>query len=401
MVDVTTQYNTYPYPHRDPADERRRLITGSPSWPVEMDHYLFAGRRDWSQPLRVLVAGGGTGDGLIQLATLMRAARKPFEITYVDLSDTARAIAEARARERGLDHIAFHTGSLLDAPQMGEFDYIDCCGVLHHLPDPDAGFAALAAALAPKGGIGLMVYAPLGRSGVYPLQQAFGALFEGLSAADRLAQARRVLENLPRGHPFVTNPHLVDHENSDAGFYDLLLHSQDRPYALRDLVDALTRAGLGLSGLVPRALYDLERLLPEGGAGIPDTMDETARMAAAEQLRGTIKTHIAYAAPQARAARPAGPTPDAVPHLKGVEASKLAKQVARRGMVSVTLGVTRVSAALPPEAAPLLARINGRRCLSEISAQARLDPFRANALWQKLDHELGGWGLLHYSGLLL
>jgi hypothetical protein len=48
MSDVEAQYEAYPYPERDPADEAKRLIVGSPSHPVELDHYLFAGRRDWT-----------------------------------------------------------------------------------------------------------------------------------------------------------------------------------------------------------------------------------------------------------------------------------------------------------------------------------------------------------------
>ena len=68
MNDVRDQYEAFPYPERDSKDEAKRLITGSPSLPVEMDHWLWGGQRDWSQTLRVLVAGGGTGDGLVQLA---------------------------------------------------------------------------------------------------------------------------------------------------------------------------------------------------------------------------------------------------------------------------------------------------------------------------------------------
>jgi len=140
MSNVKAQYEAYPYPQRDPADEAKRLITGSPSDPREIDHFLFGGRRDWSKPLRALFAGGGTGDGLIQLAQMLTIARRPYDITYVDLSSASRAVAEARAKQRGLSGITFHTGSLLDAAGYGSFDYIDCCGVLHHLPDPAAGF---------------------------------------------------------------------------------------------------------------------------------------------------------------------------------------------------------------------------------------------------------------------
>ena len=68
MDPVKRQYEAYPYPDRDPADEAKRLITGSPSDPPEIDHMLFGGVRDWRAPFRALVAGGGTGDGLMLLA---------------------------------------------------------------------------------------------------------------------------------------------------------------------------------------------------------------------------------------------------------------------------------------------------------------------------------------------
>ncbi len=202
MDPVRRQYETYPYPERDPADEAKRLIEGSPSHPVEIDHFLYGGRRDWSQPFRALVAGGGTGDGLIMLAVKLADIGCPAEITYLDMSEASRAVAEARAAARGLGSIRFVTGDLLTAPEYGAFDYIDCCGVLHHLADPDAGFRALAEALAPGGGIGLMVYAPHGRTGVYPLQAAFGRLFAGDPPEDQVRLARHVLGGLPETNWF-------------------------------------------------------------------------------------------------------------------------------------------------------------------------------------------------------
>ncbi|MEM0924096.1 MAG: class I SAM-dependent methyltransferase, partial [Pseudomonadota bacterium] len=36
MTSVKDQYEAYPYPARDPADEAKRLIAGSPSDPVEV-----------------------------------------------------------------------------------------------------------------------------------------------------------------------------------------------------------------------------------------------------------------------------------------------------------------------------------------------------------------------------
>lgn len=397
MVSVSEQYEAFPYPERDPRDERKRLITGSPSHPVELDHYLFAGRRDWSTPLRVLVAGGGTGDGLIQLAHFLKVARHPHEITYVDLSCASREIAEARARERGLTGIRFQSGSLLDAADFGEFDYIDCCGVLHHLPDPDLGFAALRAALAPGGGMGFMVYAPLGRSGVYPLQEAFGALFRDLPPKKRLKAAKEAFEKLPDGHPFKCNPHLGDHHRSDAGFYDLLLHGQDRAYDVTALGAALDRAGWALASFTTPALYDPSRF-----AAVPDCMAPLERMALAEKLCGTMRTHIAYAvaANEATGRVADGRDKDLVPHVIGVPAEALAKAVSEGRQIPVKSGGETIMLRLPREAAPLLARVNGRRSLAELAAETRVDSARFDTLWRRAAGPLTQWGMLLYSSFL-
>ena len=110
---VRDQYEAYPYPARDPADEANRLITGSPSHILEIEHFIFAGGRAGN--LRALVAGGGTGDGTIMLAQQL-ADRGAGTVTYLDMSAASLAIARARAKARGLKNITFHQGSLLDLP---------------------------------------------------------------------------------------------------------------------------------------------------------------------------------------------------------------------------------------------------------------------------------------------
>ncbi|MBS0124551.1 class I SAM-dependent methyltransferase [Thetidibacter halocola] len=395
MVSVTEQYEAYPYPERDPADEVRRLITGSPSHPLEIDHWLYVGKRDWSHPFRALVAGGGTGDGLIQLAQVLTSARVPHEITYVDLSTAARGIAEARAAARNLTGITFRTGSLLDAPDLGRFDYIDCCGVLHHLPDPPEGFRALRASLAEGGGLGFMVYAPYGRSGVYPLQEAFGALYRGLAPQDRLARAKDIVAALSEGHPFRANVNLGDHHASDAGFYDLLLHGQDRAYSVPDLLDMLDQTGWRLMGFATPALYDLSRITTR-----PAHLTDAQAMAVAEKLRGTIRVHIAYAVPQGDARQPArGANRALVPRLRGVQARALAQAVAQDKPIPVRQKEAQAILTLPRKAAPLIAAIDGRRSLAQIATAAQVDPLAFGALWGPVERDLVDWGLMLYSGL--
>ena len=90
MTDpVQAQYEALPYPRRDPAEEKRRLIDGSPSNLKEVDHYVFAGRRDFTRPFRALVAGGGTGDGLMLLAQQLAADGGLHRLRAAELGDVA------------------------------------------------------------------------------------------------------------------------------------------------------------------------------------------------------------------------------------------------------------------------------------------------------------------------
>ena len=399
MDPVKRQYEAYPYPERDPADEASRLIEGSPSHPVEIDHFLFDGRRDWTQPFRALVAGGGTGDGLIMLAQKLADIGCPAEVTYIDLSEASRAVAEARAAARGLTSIRFLTADLTEAPGLGPFDYIDCCGVLHHLADPDAGFRALGEALAPGGGIGLMVYAPYGRTGVYPMQAAFARLLADDAPEEKVRLARSVLGALPETNWFRRNDLVGDHRASDAGLYDLLLHARDRPYTVTQLAEALERSGLAPVSFVEPARYDPLRYLP-------DTPEITGRVAAlapleraalAEQLSGNLKTHVLYAARRGETAEAKPTSAEAVPHLRRVAPAALARHVQQKGAVPVkTDGLTYVMD-IPRSAAPLIAQVDGRRSLGQIAAVARLDWLAFAAAWAPVHKALTGFNFLHYS----
>lgn len=395
MNKVTDQYEALPYPARDPKDEKKRLITGSPSHPYEIDHFLFGGARDWSKPFKVLVAGGGTGDALIQIAQTLTSAGQPYDITYVDLSTASREIAEARAKERGLDGITFVTGSLLDAPKMGQFDYIDCCGVLHHLPEPQEGFNALSAALSDEGGIGLMVYAPFGRAGVYPLQEAFATTLTG-TVQDRLRRAKVIYNRIPGGHPFKRNPNVSDHKSGDAGFYDLLLHTQDRPYRIGELIDALEAAGLQMTGSPQAYMYDPLPIL--GDPGLLVGLGAKERMDLAEALWGTIRLHVVYAAKSAEG-RVAKPTPTSIPHLKGVSGPKLAEHAAKKGVIPINFDGGKVEIPVPGIAARALGFMDGQNSLQDIAKRLKTDWISFSPVWASVSEPLTKHGVLHYSAL--
>ena len=398
MDPVARQYEAFPYPARDPGDEAKRLVTGSPSLPLEIDHYLFNGRRDWTAPFRVLVAGGGTGDAAIMLGQLLKDRGTPAEILYLDRSRASREIAEARAAARGLSAIRFETGDLLNAPDHGPFDYIDCCGVLHHLPDPQAGFDALAAALSPEGGLGAMVYAPHGRAGVYALQDALRPLIEGLPPQEQVAVAREALKRLPQAHPFARNPLIGDHLESDAGLYDLLLHSRDEAFEADAVFAALEKAGLRLASFVQPARYRPETYLGKALAKPLAALDPPAQAVMAERFCGAIRKHVFYAAPAARGDTVARPGDAAlIPVLKGVEPAALAKAIAANGGLRLTVEGVSAQLRLERSSASLAGRIDGRSSLKQLQESIGSDWIRFSSAFGKLAETLCGFDLMLFS----
>ena len=396
---VRDQYEAYPYPSRDPADEAKRLVVGSPSNLMELNHYLFAGRRDFSQPFRALVAGGGTGDATIMLAQQLADAGDAGEVVYLDLSASSRAIAEARAAARGLTNIRFVTGSLLaaEAPDLGLFDYIDCCGVLHHLEDPPAGLAALAALLKEDGGMGLMVYGTYGRDGVYPLQAMLRRLAGDRSLAERIALTRRLLSSLPATNLFARNPVLRDHTGSDAELVDLLLHSQDRAYLVEEVADLVAGCGLRLVTFIEPVRYDPATYLKDAVL-LRDLSALTGleRAAFAERLAGNLKTHVFYVSKRQQEDTVADPSGrEAIPCLRVLEGPKLAKAVQRDLVLKGEFDGISLQFPLPRLAPAILPWIDGETSLGKIQEtlqglDSRHDWDRFLAQFQQLYAVLNG-----------
>jgi SAM-dependent methyltransferase len=379
MTDTTDrqladQYEAYPYPRRDPRDEARRLIVGSPSHLVEVDHWVFGATRPATAPLRALVAGGGTGDATVMLATQMARAGRPGGVTWLDRSAAALRIARERAAARGLTNIVWEQRSILDLPGsgLGPFDYIDCCGVLHHMPDPAAGLRALLSVLAPGGGLGLMVYAPHGRTGVYMVQDALRMLAPAdLPPARRLDVARRVMRHLPDTQWLRHNRNFDDHINGgDAGLYDLLLNPRDQAFSVPALDALLRDAGLEVTCWVEPLRYDPVPLLPDPKLrALLTGMTSTQRAALAESLAGNMAVHIVYCVRAGGAPRRADPfAPDAVPITREWTSDDFAKAIGPDGALIINLDGLRIPVALPPLALAILRLVDGQRTVAQIGA---------------------------------
>ena len=300
LEDVREQYENLPYPQRNPADEENRLLDTSLDFLPRLNHYCFAGKRNFNKPFNILVAGGGTGDGLIYLAEQFRNIKKA-SVTYVDLSSASMEIAKERAKIRGLNNIKWINTSLLDLSkeEHGTFDYINCSGVLHHLENPSAGLKTLKSVLSDDGGMGIMVYAEYGRTGVYQIQKLLNLVNdENDSISNKVSNGNKMLEGLPESNWFKRAEELhTDHKKfGDIGLYDLFLHSQDRAYTIPELFDWLKDADLNFYGFANSALsYDPRRVIKDNDL-LQQVLKKTkvAQYAITELITGNIIKHAFY-----------------------------------------------------------------------------------------------------------
>jgi SAM-dependent methyltransferase len=380
--EVRAQYEEFPFPMRNPQDETRGLIVTEQDSLGKINHFCFGGRQNFGDGFRVLVAGGGTGDHTLFLAEQLRGY--DASVTYLDISRASMDIARQRAGVRKLTNIEWHHGSILDVVSLGlaPFDFISCTGVLHHLPEPERGLAALRAVLAPQGAMSLMLYGRMGRLSVYAGQDLMRLVNRGVDDPKLKTQyARSVLQSLPKTHWLLRGGEpeeiLASFLDDESNLYDTLLHEQDRAYSVTEIYELLIGAQLELLEFVSflssvpsfRYLYNpmvwiTDPTLRAHVASLP----RPKQQAIAEAVNCMITCHSFYAAPTA-AGRIAPPGDlDMVPFFLYFDSGNLEqhfRDAADRGC-SINYRHSTVHFELGRFSADIVAEIDGSRCLGEL-----------------------------------
>lgn len=383
---VRCQYEDLPYPPRDPEADRKRLPTPALDHLGYVNHHCYAGRRNMRENVRVLIAGGGTGDATIFLAWQLR--RTNAVVTHLDLSQASIDVARKRARVRSLNNIKWIRGSLLDLPDMNlpKFDYINSCGVLHHLEDPQAGLSALRSVLKDDGAMGLMLYAQVGRTAVYLTQDLMRRVNAGSNdSSANLHRAEAILNVLPNTNWLKKSEDIInDHiRYGQSGIYDMFLHSQDRAYTAEQVHEFLASAGMRMATYIPqrRFYYRPESLIRD-----PDLLAEIRRQPLPRQetimelMWGGIVKHEFWAVP-------AGVDTEAklndlenvlyypYARLKPDLGRNLATALAQAGNQPVTFSGDKVTVPIQPSRLSNLVfkYIDGQRTVGEILGLVRKD----------------------------
>ena len=383
---VSAFYECHPYPppvddleaYRKIWDDRRRRTESHLFWPAE------SYRADRS----ILVAGCGTTQAAHYALRWPRA-----KVIGIDLSARSIDFTQGLKRKYALANLEVRQLAVERAAELGQrFEHVVCTGVLHHLPDPDAGLRALHDVLEPNGVLNLMVYAPYGRAGIYMLQDYCRRLGLGHTAPE-IRDLAASLKALPPDHPLApllrSSPDFAD----KAGLADALLHPQDRSYSVPQLLDFLGRAGLAFGRWVRQAPY-----LPWCGtlASTPHQsmllgLTAEAQYAAIELFRGTMVRHAVVAYRKDRPAQRAPVDFDGESWL-GYTPIRLPDTLAVRGRlpqgaaaVLINRNHTYTDLYLPIDADQerLLAAVDGERTIAEICPEPG-DRNLARAFFQQL-----------------
>jgi SAM-dependent methyltransferase len=257
---VAKLYNTYPFPPEALLDEPPPGYNWRWNW---LAAYNFCtGQKPQKQDIRILDAGCGTGVSTEYLVHLNPQA----SVVGIDLSTGALAVAKERCQRSGATRVEFHHLSLFDVEQLpGEFDLINCVGVLHHTSDPIRGIQALAKKLAPGGLMHIFVYGELGRWEIQLMQKAI-ALLQGDKKGDYrdgVQVGRQIFASLPENNRIVKYDKqrwsLENHK--DENFADMYVHPQEIDYNIETLFELIDASGLEFIGFSNPSFWDLERLL--------------------------------------------------------------------------------------------------------------------------------------------
>jgi len=244
------QYESLRYP--EPIQDLKAWTENNWEWfdPVHA-HPILWPDREYKDDVDILIAGCGTNQAAV-FAFTNRAAK----VVGVDISQPALDHQQFLKDKYGLWNLELHRLPIEDVQTLGRgFDLVVSTGVLHHLPDPEAGMKALGACLRPGGALGVMLYAKYGRIGIEMLQSAFSDL--GLRPDDEAVQmVRETISALPPEHPVHNYFKMAPvSAQSDAALASVFLNGRERSFTVDESIDLVNSAGLVFQGWLINAPY--------------------------------------------------------------------------------------------------------------------------------------------------
>jgi len=402
---VAAQYEAwvYPNPIMDMAEAIARQTYSDISDPSRIRRKLWPKQVE-PDDLDMLIAGCGANQ-----AAYLAMKNPSSRVVGIDLSAASLAHEQYLKEKHDIQNLELHQLSLEDASSLGQsFDLIVSSGVLHHLPDPDAGLRALGEVLRPHGVIFVMLYGLYPRIGVHMMQEAFRILGLQQDAAGVEMVKYTLSHVVPQRHHI--NRYPDPDRGFDAGLVDTFLHAREKAYTVADILQMVAASGLKLQGWGDNYDYSLARLIPDRQDPIREAI---AKLPLADQWRCVELIGQSFARHFFLVCRPDRPESDYtldfeseawldyVPIVRS-DVKILGERLARPGEDAVVRSLTfsRVGHRVELEAfeGTLFRQIDGKRTINELLANEQRAPAasrrrveQARAFFQQmadLDHVL-------------
>jgi SAM-dependent methyltransferase len=224
----------------DPSLFRRKL------WPRKIE----------PENLSILIAGCGANQAAHYAFT-----NRNSEVLGIDVSDSSLSHEAHLKQKHRLDNLELLQMSLGEIGSLGRtFDLIVCTGVLHRLPDPDAGLRCLRDVLKPHGVISIMLYGSFPRVGVYMLQEVFRLL--GLKQdVEGIGVVKRAIDILPKSHYLNVYRQIAPDLGYDSGLVDTFLHPADRAFTVSEILKLARDNDLKLQSWLDNLQYSLSAII--------------------------------------------------------------------------------------------------------------------------------------------
>jgi|GEM_PF-1189325 len=226
--NVRSQYEENPYPR----------------WKTESVFKPYHSQiidKEFHQDMNVLIAGCGTGKHIVSTFNYYPNAK----FTAIDISKASLGYAKRKLIEYDLDDkVDLLHCDILDAHNIDkQFDFIECCGVLHHMENPLEGLKSITSLLKPGGQIKLAYYSTLARQSVFAARDYIQN--QGIEPTPSgIRQCRKIMieENFSEASAFPI--YKWRDFNSLSECRDLMFHVQETCYNLHEIEAMLQETGL-------------------------------------------------------------------------------------------------------------------------------------------------------------
>ena len=241
-MKVQSQYEHNPYPRWKSASIPKNLeLSAAEAVNCEIKPNRI-NLNSTSNNLKVLIAGCGTGNQIMQALRYKNA-----DITGIDLSISSLAYAQRKINELSIKNVNLIQMDILEVSLLKEqFDIIECCGVLHHMKNPKKGLQALLNIFKHNGFMKLALYSELARENI--IQARNHIKKENLLPTEENIRSFR--KEIFSG----VFPKMNTLTNTNSDFYstsecrDLCFHCQEHRFTIKQLKDLLKSNNLKFLG---------------------------------------------------------------------------------------------------------------------------------------------------------